>query len=84
MHNELAVGDNVLLGRCEGGQKYIVLDRLYNQIGGAQMADQLLPDNDGLASVTITTQHLIPTISIMMMPTGEMVRSMDSVMGSLP
>ncbi len=30
VHNELAVGDNVLLGRCEGGQKYIVLDRLYN------------------------------------------------------
>lgn len=30
VHNELAVGDNVLLGRCEGGQKFIVLDRLYN------------------------------------------------------
>ena len=30
VHNELAVGDTVLLGRCEGGQKFVVLDRLYN------------------------------------------------------
>ena len=30
VHNELAVGDKVILGRCEGGQHYVVNDRDYN------------------------------------------------------
>jgi hypothetical protein len=30
VHNELAVGDKVILARCEGGQRFIVLDRVYN------------------------------------------------------
>lgn len=43
VHNELSIGDNVLLGRCEGGQKFIVLDRLYNPDRGC---------SDGKQSVT--------------------------------
>jgi hypothetical protein len=30
VHNELAVGDIVILARCEGGQKFIAIDRVYN------------------------------------------------------
>lgn len=30
VHNELAVGDQVILARAQGGQRFIVLDRYYN------------------------------------------------------
>lgn len=36
VHNELAVGDQVYLIRCEGGQRFIVLDRVYNPNRGCK------------------------------------------------
>lgn len=36
VHNEMSVGDEVILGRAEGGQKYIALDRKYNPDRGCK------------------------------------------------
>lgn len=36
VHNELQVGDKVILLRCEGGQRFVVLDRVYNPNRGCK------------------------------------------------